>query len=102
MVFQDGGNTSLTLQYLQFCNGTELNRGYLSSGYSEADNDDGDTSTSNGGDTSTSDGYSSGNGTSSGSGDYVASVSTETMVIAGESQINETESTNATGMKNIL
>ena len=32
MVFQDEGNSSLTLQYLTFCSDTELDRGYMRSG----------------------------------------------------------------------
>ena len=70
MVFQDEGNSSLTLQYLIFCSDTELDRGGYVSGNDDtnsgvdASNSGGDTETS-GGDVKGS-GSSSGNGTSSG------------------------------------
>ena len=82
MVFQDGGNSSLTLQYLTFCSDAELDRGYLSSGGYVPSNDDTDGDGDNsGGDTGTSGGDNKGGGSGSsngtGSGSYTNSTALE-------------------------
>ena len=56
MVFQDGGNSSLTLKYLIFCSDTELNRGFFSSGGfvpGNGDTNSGADTANSGGDTDT-------------------------------------------------
>ena len=75
MVFQNGGNSSLTLQYLTFCSDAKLDRGYLSSGGYVPSNDDIDSdadAANSGGDTGISGGDnkggSSGSYNSTGSG----------------------------------
>ena len=71
MVFQDGGNSSLTLQYLTFCSDTELDRGYSSSGGYVPGNDNTNSGvdvSNSGGDAETSGGDTKGSGSSSGNG----------------------------------
>ena len=86
MVFQGGGNSSLTLQYLIFCSDTELDRGYSSSGGYVPGNHDtnsGVDAANSGGDTETSGVDTKGSGSSSGNGTGSGAYTSENTTLLG-------------------
>ena len=86
MVFQDGGNSSLILQYLIFCSDTELDRGYSSSGGyvpGNVDTNSGVDASNSGGDAETSGGNTKGSGSSSDNGTGSGAYTSENTTLLG-------------------